>query len=545
MAANNPFKMPTDQEVFRLRDEEKRQKALEREKLRYQRVHEKTTWSARIGTANMRNVMGDESPQEASKIDPSQLEVHLPTLDIRENASMALYIEKKREMGLIRMSLATKRQEIKKLDEEAERAENRIRQQEEQLQETGGKFDAFLNHSAMEQVEAVNRADAESKAKLEKMAEIKKLSTQIAAVETDKKKNEELLATCKEFKEFLDGLTPASFFRDTLYDYLCQRERARLTAQFEAAFELSEGATEAEERQLENERQSMLQQLEEHYKDACAKIAARLETMSAEEVKAEVDSLDPEPDAMYFTKPEQILAKFVEIEEGNLFLITTCQEFEGEIEAVAQTYQKEQQEMIRNAEARRSQMEEVSQKIQVWNAKMRQLQDRIDRAKDNTTTASATAVKPGEQPKQPEVKKKTQEEIKQEIEEKVKAIFRTLPGHGEDSNTLTMLTHIEMKLEEMRAYVKSEKSGIDPAFVNQVMKSRDKERRQELRKQNQNELREIREKRSLLALTRSQAPVKKRVGKPVMWRSRPLDQKKQEITDKEVTQADADEEFFQ
>ena len=539
--------MPTDQEVFRLRDEEKRQKELERERLKYKRVHEKTTWSARIGSANVKSSMGDSEAgftRESSRVDPSQMEVHLPPVDIREKDNMAVYIAKKREMGLIRMSLATKRQEIKKLDEESERAENRIRQQEEQLDETEDKFEAFLKHSEMEQVEAMKRADTESKAKLEKIAEIKKLSAQIATIETEKKKNEELLSTCLEFKKFLDNLTPGPFWRETLANYLKEREKAKLASAYEA-LEIPEGATEQEERQLEQERQAMEEEMEIQHRRACEEIEARLDTMSTEEIRAEVDGLDPEPDAMWFTKPEQILAKFLEIEEGNLFLITTCQELEGEIEAVAQAYQKEQMEMKKNAEARRAQMEAVSQKIQVEQAKMKTLQDRLDRARESTVVTVPVGTGKPDAKGEEKVKRKTQEELKADIEEKVTAIFRTLPGHAEEAQPLTMLTHIEMKLEEMRLYVKSEKSGIEPAFVHAVMKERDKARRSQHRLQSQEELRKTRAERSQLALTRSQAPVKKRVGKPVMWRSRPIDHKKHEATEKVETEADEFAEFFE
>lgn len=516
----NPFKMPSEGQVFRVRDEVRRQKALERESMKYKRVYEKTTWSARIGSAKLdeRDDIGLREP----KADTAPLEVHLPTVDIREKDNMAMYIAKKREMGLHRMSLATKRQEIKKLDEEAERAEKRVRQQEDQLEETNDKFEAFLKHSEMEAEEARKRADTESKAKLEKMQEMKKLSAQIAQIETEKKKNEEQLATCLEFKEFLDGLTPREWFHNALSTIRCEDLRREMLDEIEA--DCGEADADVGDDGAELARRKAA--IEARYAHRVAAVGAALEAMKPEEIKAALDEGDPDRVPMFFHEPDQILAKFVEIEEGNLFLIQTCQELEEEIEDIAQKYQKEQQEMINIAQSRKAQMEAVSQKIQVEQGKMRQLQERIDRAKETGSVS--------------------QEELKERIEEKVKVIFRTL-GLGDDSNigTLGMLTHIEMKLEEMRQAIISPTSGVDPQFVALVMRQRDKERRQQARQALLEKQRQERELRSKAALMRSQAPVKKRVGKPVMWRSRPLDRKKEEKKETVQEAGDADDEFFQ
>lgn len=527
MADGNPFKMPTDEEVFVLRDEERRQKALERESLKYKRIHEKTTWTARIGSANAALTKEDEAAVEPPKHSHT-LDVNLPAVDIREKDNMAVYIAKKREMGLIRMSLATKRQEIKKLDEEAERAEKRIRQQEEQLKETDAKFEAFLKHSDIEQVDAMKRAETETKAKQEKIQEIKKLSAQIAQIETDKKKNEEQMQTCLQFKEFLDNLiSQPNWLRDTLVQIRVEDAKKEIAAALEveaAEASAADGGTEVEEGER---RAAMGRKMEERCQQATERITAQVEQLTPEEIKQALDAIDPDRVPMYFVEPDQILNIFFEIEEGNLFLIQRCQELEEQIEGVAQEFQREQQEMIQIAQSRRAQMQQLYDKITVEQSKLRSLEERIARSTETGTGP-------------------TQEELKERIEEKVKMIFRTL-GLGDDSNvgTLGMLTHIEMRLEEMRVYIKNSNSGIDDAFVNVVMRQRDKERRQQARQALLNKQREDRERRSRNALTRSQAPVKKRVGKPVMWRSRPLDQKKQEATTAEETAKNEDDEFFQ
>jgi hypothetical protein len=521
----NPFKMPTDEEVFILRDEEKRQKALDRERLKYKRVHEKTTWSARIGAASGNSTFDADDVEDHAATMPGA-DVQLPSIDKRVKDNMTQYITKKRKMGLARMSLATKRQEIKKLDEEAEHAEKRITQMEEQLKETEGKFSAFLEHTELEHKNASNRAETETKAKQEKVQEIKKLSAQIAQIETDKRKNEEQLQQCLEFKSFLDQLASVDWMAKTLIELRQEDARKDIATRLEQKYNdvLAEGLTEAEELERQERKKA---DLERECERVNSTIAATVNSMDMEDadqlLRAELDRYDPDRVPMFFTEPDQILLKFIEIEEGNLFLITTCQEYEEEIETITSQYKQRKQEMTELAKTRHSQMDAIRKQIQAEQIKMKALQERIERAGDQGPA---------------------QDQLKERIAEKVKSIYRTL-GLGDDASnvgTLGSLTQIEVKLEEMRLQITS--SNMEQAFVSSVMRQRDKDRRQEARQVHLNKQKEARERRSKESLARAQAPVKKRVGKPVMWRSRPLDHKKQEITTAVETNLNDDDEFF-
>lgn len=54
----------------------------------------------------------------------------------------------------------------------------------------------------------LSRAEAETKLKLEKQTEIRKINVQISALKADIAKLDEKLEECKKYKEFLDSLTP-------------------------------------------------------------------------------------------------------------------------------------------------------------------------------------------------------------------------------------------------------------------------------------------------------------------------------------------------
>ena len=58
------------------------------------------------------------------------------------------------------------------------------------------------------------------------------------------------------------------------------------------------------------------------------------------------------------------------------------------------------------------------------------------------------------------------------------------------------------------------------------------------------EHRKKREEKNRIAMARSQAPVKKKVGKPVMWRSRPVDTKAAEVALEDNDSEVDDAEFF-
>jgi hypothetical protein len=299
----------------------------------------------------------------------------------------------------------------------------------------------------------------------------------------------------------------------------------------------------------ERRQEEMLSKLEEKVRNATDQIRTEIEAMSLDRVKSELDGFNPSRVPMYFTEPNQILEQFINIEEGNLFLIQNCQELEEEIENIAQLYQQEQQEMQSIAAQRKSQMDAVNAKILQEQSKMRNLMERRERVLGSDAASQskeAAQGSKGEKGQQIEAKTLTQEELKLKIEEKIKAIFRTLNSLGDETNmdSLGMLTFIETKLEEFRQYIKNPKNDIEEAFVATVMKQRDKDRRRQARQIMLNKQAEEREERNRIALLRSQAPVMKRVGKPVMWRSKPLDRKKKVQVLQQETTGEEDDEFF-
>ena len=174
----NPFHVPEDEEVFALRDEEAARK-------RQERQHAKTlhVWEKGVKTRTSAGLLtGDLSLDEASMQSKLNL-VAAATRDRRkEKENMADFIAKKREMFLVQMSLDTKRAEIRKLEERAQQREEALRKSEQMLEEDALRFDQFLKDNDQKAVQAIKKAEAETKAKAEKVQEIKKLNMQITQI---------------------------------------------------------------------------------------------------------------------------------------------------------------------------------------------------------------------------------------------------------------------------------------------------------------------------------------------------------------------------
>ena len=204
----NPFRMPTDEEVFALRDEEAQRKQAQREKVAGQHIWEKGKPQVAGGVRDFTSDRNDQAQAQAIQQTKVNL-VAAATRDRRkEKENMADFIAKKREMFLVQMSLDTKRAEIRKLEERAQQREEALKKSEQMLQEDEMRFEEFLKDNAQNAEAAMKKAEAETKSKQEKVQEIKKLNAQIAQIKAEMSKYEEQLDDCRKYQEFLDKLTP-------------------------------------------------------------------------------------------------------------------------------------------------------------------------------------------------------------------------------------------------------------------------------------------------------------------------------------------------
>ena len=78
----------------------------------------------------------------------------------------------------------------------------------------------------------------EAKAKQDKVLEIKRLTTAIAALRSEMNKYEEQLEDCRRYKEFLDSITPGEWFE--VHASKLQRRKDAMLAEWQVCIMLDD-----------------------------------------------------------------------------------------------------------------------------------------------------------------------------------------------------------------------------------------------------------------------------------------------------------------
>ncbi|GET91540.1 hypothetical protein, conserved [Leishmania tarentolae] len=372
-------------------------------------------------------------------------------VDVHDTLTTSEFVQQKREVGLVRMSLSTKKAEIRKLDEKIHRAEKRLRQQQEQLTNTREKFNSFLKFSNLEQDAAVRRADDETRNKHAKTIEVKKLSALISHAEAEMRKTRVQIENCAAYKDFLESLAAPQWFYDTLINLRIEDATEKILLDSEEAYQARSAALVAQEAarvealQQEEEakkldaasggkrnripisehskRKGKLQddatslaeveeptvvpleeQLEHLYssveEEARAAIAAATATIRAEVGAMTVADVKEALHAKYdekrlplcFASVDDLLEVFINVEEGNLFLIQNCHELEEELEGVEIGYMQEREEMNTMVDQRTAQLKALTSSVAEAQKKLQALDERMEALEPHgTSQANAPA----------------------------------------------------------------------------------------------------------------------------------------------------------
>jgi hypothetical protein len=341
-------------------------------------------------------------------------------------------------MFLVQMSLDTKRAEIRKLEEKAHQREEALRNSESMLETDAARFEKFLKENDQQAVQAIKNAETETKLKQDKVHEIKKLTAQIAAVNSETTKYTESLEECLSYKKFLDNLTPQEWIAEQnqlhkehnlLLKVQVTQQRLQERAAEDAALEGEFNAT------IEHCKgnKKMIAQAEAEYVDAKP-------LRERERQKQDVIDLGWDPDQglqweapMYFTRPQQLLDIFATLEERNLFLIQNSQETEEQLEELKLKLESTKTKMLEETEQLSSQINELKADIAGEEAKAAALSERKsvnghDMESSNHVTLLAS------------------------LHVRVSEVYERC-GIGDDSSsgTLMMLANMEHKIESLLA----------------------------------------------------------------------------------------------
>lgn len=554
---DNPFKLPSDDQIFRMREEERRQKEEGKSKNNNLRVWDRTDLGATSTNRRLKEILGDEhiiTLKEAVKAHADTQKIVAQRRQEKENTQE--FVSKKREMFLVQMSLDTKREEIRKLEEKAKMKEEALSRSEAMLEEDTGKFTLFLQENDAKAHAAIKKAEEETKKKQDKVLEIKKLTQQIQQLNSEMTKHNDLLTDCLKYKSFLDKLTPPEYFeahrkkREEKIQAMKQHQfdikfkdwdrlRRRLTEQhrkeMEARKELKKERNKRSSGRNSSQNDDNNDEDDEPEMKLVIPPAPRLE----DEVVTDLPEEEPE---MYFKDPQQLMDIYSLLEEQNLFLIQNSQIAERTLEALEHDLRDTEVQMNAQTQVLDAQIDDLKRQIHDEDQHIKMLLVKRaaahEVAPENTHSTSAKEDNKNKSKKEviaaaAAVNQTEKEEALQKLNEAVRTVYaRSGFDSSSKPETLTMLSQLESRLEQLLQEIER----LPKDYVITAERQKEKKRREDKREKQQRELEERQEKKNKAAIERSMQAPKKRIGRQVMYRSRP----KRAEEKKEVEENDRD-----
>nr|XP_045375069.1 cilia- and flagella-associated protein 100 [Camelus bactrianus] len=528
----NPFHMSGDVDFFLLRDQERNKSLSDREPKKTLRVHEKMTYSSKMSakhTGLWRQLqLEDETEDQEARAeqlrtfhDHTAWKLSMTQERKTEPENINSYINQKRQMFLIQYALDVKRNEIQRLERLATREEAELKRAERLLEKDAALFDEFLRENDHGSVQALRLAEKESKAKMEKIVQVRDLTTQIMDIKSEISKSEDTLQLYKVYKDFLYKLSPKEWLEEQERKRSALKKAKEVVTAFKENLLFSKlrdkglgvkGKTDSREGQVPKKPPRLLQvvrlrqvlsntvNLQQGNQPSVSGSLDPKRSSSALPVQEDPDS-DGEELELYFTEPQQLLDVFMKLEEQNLSLVQNTQEMEETLEELNFTLKNTQIRMDR----------EVNQ-LRQW---ITTLMTAI--AKEEETAAElelkARVFHFGE------YKGDQEDKLLESLNHKVLDVYRHCVDSQQESRlgTVQMLATIEHQLDELLESLER----VPQVRIEQAEKAKEKERRMRLREEKVKLQKQLQEERLQRAQARAQAEVKKKRGRRLVSRSRP------------------------
>ncbi|XP_021522711.1 cilia- and flagella-associated protein 100 isoform X1 [Aotus nancymaae] len=535
----NPFHLSGDMDFFLLRDQERNKALSERQQQKTLRVHEKMTYSSKVSAqhTSLRRQLQLEDEQEDLQAraearhlrafrDYTAWKLSLTKEKNVEPENMSGYIEQQRQLFLLQYALDVKRKEIQRLELLLTKEESRLERAEKSLEKDAVLFDEFLRENDRSSVQAMKAAEKETKAKMEKILEIRNLTTQIVNIKSEISRFEDTLQQYKVYQDFLYKLSPK--------EWLEEQEKKRLS--LKKAKEVSEASK--EESSVNTTPGDKGPGIKGKASFICPKevqgtkkpwkflqvmqLGRSLSFLSSPQqgsqpsessggdsrgsnspvptLQEDTDSDGEEPQ-LYFTEPQQLLDVFRELEEQNLPLIQNRQEMEETLDELSHTLKHTQICMDR----------EVNQLKQWVTTMMTSITKEEDTAAELELKARVFHFG--------EYRGDQQDKLLESLNRKVLDVYRHCVSTQQEANlgTVQMLTVIEHQLDELLENLER----VPRVKIEQAKRAKEKEWRIRLREEKLQMQKILQEERLQRARARAQAEIKKKRGRTLVCRSRP------------------------
>ena len=221
-----------------------------------------------------------------------------------------------------------------------------------------------------------------------------------------------------------------------------------------------------------------------------------------------VDWEDEEP-PMYFTETKQLMDIFASLEEQNLFLIQNSQETERTLEELRHAFKETKSHMNARTGVLGTQIDDLQAHISVEEEGTKALMQKKTQGAADTASSSSES----------DQSQQDKERMLVDLNIKVRHVCEQCDiDVSSKPSTLFMLSSLESKLEVLLAEI--EKMPVE--YVIKVEKEKEKRRRERKREEQQQLQIRQQEERNRRAIERSMQAPKKRTGRQIMQRSRPI-----------------------
>ncbi|XP_020948393.1 coiled-coil domain-containing protein 38 isoform X1 [Sus scrofa] len=477
------------------------------------KVYQKSTFSSRMKSRSHLGQIAIFTDRAGTSTEKLGLD---PTLILRftdgadAKRTVHEFINDQRDRFLLEFALSTKRNTIQKYEKHTTMKERQLMKAEKKLQEDAMAFEEFLRENDQRSVDALKMAAQETINKLQMTAELKKASMEIQAVKSEIAKTEFLLREYMKYGFFLLKLSPKQ--------WQIQQAMKRVSKSKENVNAMLPSIITRKPRKrttltLENKKSSL---------------SNRAESISSEDsldflLDDDMDyDLEPE---LYFKEPEELLQVLTELEEQNLTLVQYSQDVDENLEDV--------------------------------NKRERLIQDKINSSieflLEHKEMLKASCLREEEKAAELELRSRlfsfgefnsdTQEKLIDSLSKKINQVYRVCIGDAEvgSLNPIQKLVKVESRLVELSDLIES----IPKENVEAIERMKQKERRQKLREEKMREKQKHQEERLKAALERAVAQPKKKLGRRLIYRSKPPSANKHELFSvKDTKTKSLEEEYF-
>ncbi|KAK8846095.1 Cilia- and flagella-associated protein 100 [Tritrichomonas musculus] len=200
----SPFRIPGDNEIFAIRDQQRQEKLEKQQSLKDTKCYMRGLDS---GRQNFRNLTKQEPPKAPAE-EEALAQLILSPDSNQTSEGLRDYIDQKREIFLAQLSIETKREELQRLEKLEREEEENLKKKEAQINLFRDQFRSFLEADGKMTMEARRNAELKSKQRLEVSLKIKQISTENATLRNEIAHYEEKYQECEEYKGFMESLTP-------------------------------------------------------------------------------------------------------------------------------------------------------------------------------------------------------------------------------------------------------------------------------------------------------------------------------------------------